>query len=135
MSKVLRRVVLDLAEQRRIDRKANGGGHHDRVAVGWRPGDSDRAKLLRSTGLVLDDHRLPQTHGELLADHAGHGIGRSARRVRHDDAHRFAGEIVGQRNRCADGQRRHGDVEQDSADESGEDGCHDECSPAIAWEY
>ena len=69
-----------------------GNGDHggrrqqDGVAVGFRLGDDLGADDGAAARLVLDDYRLAKQSGELLGDDAGRGVGRSARRIGHDEA-------------------------------------------------
>ena len=62
-----------------------GRRQQDGVAVGFRLGDDLGADDGAAARLVLDDHRLAQQSGELLGDDAGGGVGRSARRIGHDE--------------------------------------------------
>src|SRR2546427_13278043 len=61
----------------------------ERVAVGRRLGDESGTDRSGRAGTVLDDERLAQGIGELRADHARHGIGRAAWRIRNDEFYRL----------------------------------------------
>ena len=50
-------------------------------------------RLPLAPGLVVDDHRLAGALGELVADDAGDDVGRRARAVGNDDAHRALGPV------------------------------------------
>ena len=62
----------------------------ERVAVGRRPRELDRADVAAGAALVVDHHRLAEGSRELVGDQAAHRVGAAARRERHDPADRLA---------------------------------------------
>ena len=65
------------------------GGHEQRVAVGRAPRHCIGGDVAARAGAVLDDHRLAEAHGKLLAHHARQHVGRRARPDGDEDAHRL----------------------------------------------
>jgi hypothetical protein len=84
---VAQRLVLEVAEQR------GGGGHadvvqHQRVPVARRAGEQAGRARAAEPGDVGDLDRLPEFGGQPRGQRAGDGVGRPARRERHDQRQR-----------------------------------------------
>jgi hypothetical protein len=80
----LDRVVVEVLEQRRPDRQRGGAGEQQRVAVRLGVGDRARADGGAAARAIVDDHGLPKARGDVAAHQARNGVGRPARRKRHD---------------------------------------------------
>jgi hypothetical protein len=85
------RVVGLLLEHERADRDRRRVREHQGVAVGRRLHDVEPADAAAGAGLVVDDDRLAELLGELLADDAGDDVARPARGEGDDDADRLLG--------------------------------------------
>ncbi|MNV93490.1 hypothetical protein D3C71_1881870 [compost metagenome] len=60
------------------------GAADQRVAIGGRARHGLHANRAAGTGAVVDHHRLLERGRQLVADHAGHDVGRATRREGHD---------------------------------------------------
>src|SRR4029077_13046407 len=69
--------------------------HQKRIAVGRGFGDDLRAEDAVRPGLVLDDELLAPALRELLPDKARDGVGKPARRITDDHAHRLVRIVPG----------------------------------------
>ena len=104
-----REILLDVVGQARHQMRRNrmraARGEQQRRAIRSRLHAFGRTNRAARTGLVVDDELLAQILRNALRDHARNQIGRTARRKRHDHAHRLArpriGGGVGKRRRTA----------------------------------
>ena len=81
----LERVERQRAVERSADRQRVDGQQH-RVAIRRRFGDRVGTKSAAGAGAMLDQHRLSDPFGQLVAEDTRHRVDTAARRERHNDA-------------------------------------------------
>ena len=116
---LLQRVLVEIGIEARVDRD-RVADDQQRVAVGRRVGDEDRAGGIARAGLALDDHRLGPHRAQPIRQNARDRIDRTARRRRHDQPHRARGKFrrvfgLGMRTPAAQHQQRSDDKSAKSA--------------------
>ncbi len=95
---ILPGVVRQLAgEQAGIDHE-RAVDHADGVAVRRRRRDRLRADLARAAAAIVDHERLPERAFEMRLHQPRQDVGRAARRIRHDHAHRALRIILRRRD-------------------------------------
>ena len=87
---ILERIVGEVLERRRRN-DVIGRGVQQRVAVGLGGRDRLGADGGAGAGPVLDDHRLTQRRGQMVADQPSDDVDRRAGGERHDDLDRPVG--------------------------------------------
>src|SRR5262245_27276820 len=80
-------IETKLIVEGRVDRVA-GEDQKKRIAVRLRPHDRLRADIAARARSIVDDELLAQPLRELLSNQTSYCVGRTARRVADDDAHR-----------------------------------------------
>src|SRR6267143_1756845 len=108
-SEVLRRIVLEVLEQRDVGRLRGVGRDEDGVAVGRAARHFGGAQGAERARAVLDDERLAEGFVKLLAQDAGDLVGPGSGGEGHDELHRMAGVILSR-------YRRSGACKNDRAD-------------------
>jgi hypothetical protein len=109
--RVAQRLEGHLGVEMRIDRVGRKRPHDDRVPVGRRFRDEIDADIAARPGAVFHDDRLAEQRRHPVGDGSCRHVERAARRKRHDEADRTAGESLRAR---------------DARQGSGRTGCGDE---------
>ena len=84
-------IERQLLVERRVDRVGADRAHAQRVAVRRGARHLGGAKVAAGARLVFDQEALAQRLVQLVADHAGEGVGVAAGGERNDDCDRFVG--------------------------------------------
>src|SRR6516165_10784752 len=104
-----RRKIADGIRQRAIEKVAGRkgrGAHEHRVAVGVGACDRRSADVGAGAGLVLNHDLLAPDPRQPVGGDAGDSVGRSAGRIRDDDAHGAGGPGLGKRGTVDGGRKR-----------------------------
>src|SRR6516165_1851198 len=124
--KILQRIVFDLLGHDRLDDEGRAC-EQQRVAIGGRDRGRLGADRRAATGLVVDHDRLAELALQVLRQQPRHHVVGRARRVGHDDPHRFAREALGLGRRRVPDQRERRDG-GDACESSGRGSAHALCS-------